>query len=165
MKWLWRIGVVLLALFALQTFVLSTFVVANISMSPNFRDGDIVLVSKIASTERGDIVVVDGKQGLFTTGDVQYVIKRVIAVGGDRIACCDSTGKLLLNGKALHEPYINGKPSTISFDITLPEGSLWLMGDNRAKSMDSRDLLGLPGGGAVLEKHVVGEVMWVLWRK
>lgn len=164
MKWLWRFGAVLVTLFILQSFVISTFIVENESMFPTYLDGDAVVVSKLSSIERGDVVVVDAQPAFFTQRDIEFVIKRVIAVGGDRVVCCNSDGQLVLNGSTLREPYVNNEASDIRFDITVPEDALWLMGDNRKKSLDSRDLLGLPGGGAISLKHIIGEVVWVLWR-
>jgi len=164
MKWLWRIGAVVLSLGIAQIFVYSTYIVENTSMLPAFRDGDIVVVSKLSDIERGDVVVVNAQRGFYTSNRVEFVIKRVIALGEDRIACCNPEGLLMLNGKPLSESYIKGKPSDISFDVTLPPDTVWLMGDNRLNSLDSRDLLGLPGGGAVSTQHIIGEVVWVLWR-
>lgn len=164
MKWLWRFGVILLGLFAVQLFIVSTFIVENTSMLPSYSDGDIVLVSKISSIERGDVVVVDAKQAFFTARDIEYVIKRVIAVGEDHIVCCNQEGQLLLNEQPLEEPYVLGSNGDIRFDVTLPQNTVWLMGDNRMKSLDSRDLLGLPGGGAISVNHIIGEVVWSLWR-
>jgi len=164
MKWLWRSGAFLLGLFAVQLFIVSTFIVENTSMLPSYRDGDVVVVSKISGIERGDVVVVDAKQAFFTTNDIEYVIKRVIAVGEDHIVCCNPQGQLLLNERPLDEPYVLGSHSDIRFDVTLPKDTVWLMGDNRKNSLDSRDLLGLPGGGAISVNHIIGKVVWALWR-
>ncbi|MFZ9309227.1 MAG: signal peptidase I [Candidatus Nanopelagicales bacterium] len=164
MKWLWRLGVILLGLFAVQLFLVSTFIVENTSMLPSYDDGDIVVVSKIAGIERGDVVVVDAKQAFFTTRNIDYVIKRVIAVGEDHVVCCNKQGKLLLNEQPLEEPYVLGSKGDIPFDVRLPQNTVWLMGDNRKNSLDSRDLLGLPGGGAISVNHIIGEVVWALWR-
>lgn len=164
MKWLWRSGALLVTLFIFQSFVVSTFIVENESMLPTYRDGDIVLVSKLGAIERGDVVVVEAQPAFFTQSDIEFMIKRVIAVSGDHIVCCNQTGQLVINGSPLGESYIKNAASDIRFDVTLPEESVWLMGDNRRNSLDSRDLLGLPGGGAVPLKHIIGEVVWVLWR-
>lgn len=164
MKWIWRIGAALVSLVILQTFVVSTFIVENLSMVPTFQDGDIVVVSKITNIERGDVVVVNAQRGFFTNSEIEFVIKRVIAKGGDRIVCCNQAGKLMLNGTSLREPYVSTEASNIQFDVTLPKDTVWLMGDNRPNSLDSRDLLGLPGGGAISTQYIIGEVVWVLWR-
>jgi len=164
MKWLWRFGAILVACIILQSFVASTFIVENESMLPAYHDGDVVLVSKLNSIEPGDVVVVDAQPAFFTQSDIKFVIKRVIAVGGDHVVCCNPERQLVVNGVPLREPYVKNEVSDIRFDVTLPEDTLWLMGDNRKNSLDSRDLLGLPGGGAISLKHIIGEVVWVLWR-
>jgi signal peptidase I len=71
---------------------------------------------------------------------------------------------LILNGKPLTEPYINGQiASEAPFDVRVPNGRIWLMGDNRKQSSDSRDLLGRPGGGTIAEDKVLGQVIGVYW--
>lgn len=79
--------------------------------------------------------------------------------------CCDSQGRLTINGKPLDEPYVaaGNKPSDVAFDIQVPEGRLWVMGDHRADSADSRAHLGSPGGGTVPTDHVVGKVIGLYW--
>jgi signal peptidase I len=139
-----------------------------------------------ASPERGDIVVfadpggwldaaaapqprnVVAKAlevfGLFPTGG--HLVKRVIGVGGDTVACCDKRGRVTVNGTALHErDYLAAgeQPSAITFEQEVPEGHLWVMGDNRSESADSRVHLGDPGGGFVPEEDVVGKVFSVVW--
>jgi signal peptidase I len=93
-------------------------------------------------------------------------VKRVIGVGGDRVACCDEAGRVTVNGVPLDEAsylFPGDSPSDQSFDVIVPAGMLWLMGDHRSNSADSRAHLGDPGGGMVPESRVVGRVMNVLW--
>jgi signal peptidase I len=93
-------------------------------------------------------------------------VKRVIGAGGDTVACCDPHGHVTVNGKPLHErSYLapGQKPSLIRFDQKVPKGYLWVMGDNRSESADSRVHLGDPGGGFVPAKDVVGKVFAVVW--
>ena len=80
--------------------------------------------------------------------------------------CCDPRGRVTVNGTPLHEQdYLapGVKPSLITFDEKVPEGYLWVMGDNRSESADSRVHLGDPGGGFVPEEDVVGKVFAVVW--
>ncbi len=89
--------------------------------------------------------------GLLPQDSGEHLIKRVIGVGGDHVECCDEPGRLVVNGVAIDEPYIapGSVPSEIDFSVTVPDGYVWVMGDNRQDSEDSRYHQGNPGGGAV----------------
>lgn len=140
--------------------------------------------------QRGDVIVFDG-EGSFTpyvgggstleqlgarvghwfglaTPPATYV-KRVLGTGGDTVACCEDTGELSVNGEPLVEPYL-GRPitsenpaSALSFEAEVPPGRLWVMGDNREQSLDSRALLGAPGGGMISQDRILGRVTGVFW--
>ncbi len=103
--------------------------------------------------------------GITAPDSSQHLVKRVIGVGGDRIVCCDVDGKLTINGKAITEPYLpkDVKPSTIDFDVIVPEGSIWVMGDNRDNSADSRFHLDLPSKGFVSKQFIVGRAFLITW--
>lgn len=103
--------------------------------------------------------------GLVAPDSDQHLVKRVIGVGGDHVVCCDADGKLQVNGKSITEPYIIDPkaPSDVDFDVTVPEGTIWVMGDNRAGSEDSRFHADLPGKGFVALKYVVGRAFVVSW--
>ncbi|WP_258535029.1 signal peptidase I [Streptomyces sp. PT12] len=103
--------------------------------------------------------------GLLPSADDQDLIKRVIGVGGDTVVCCDPEGRVMVNGVPLDEPYLypDNPPSQIEFDVTVPEGSLFVMGDHRSNSADSRYHLDEDGHGTVPENLVVGRAMVIAW--
>lgn len=148
------------------------------------------LVYHTRDIQRGDVVVFDGSDSFIPAGDVPVrnpvagalawvgqsfgivapdstdFIKRVIGVGGDRVKCCDPGGNLLVNGVPLEESaylFPGDAPSTEDFNVEVPQGMLWVMGDHRSNSADSRAHMGDPGGGFVPESKVVGRAMSVLW--
>jgi len=92
----------------------------------------------------------------------QELVKRVIAVSGDRIQCCDARGRIIVNGVALDEPYVTGPTDQVHFDVTVGPDAMFVMGDNRANSRDSRYHLDRDLG-TVPVSNVVGRVMAVLW--
>ena len=173
-----------------KTFFVQMFFVPSGSMRPLFVDDDRILVQKISywngPVKRGDVVVFDdpddrwlgaegaprlspvqkalSEVGLYPTGG--HLVKRVIGVGGDRVVCCDKAGRVTVNGVPLSErSYImrGASPSERPFDVRVPKGRLWVMGDNRANSEDSRYHQDLPDGGTVPEKDVVGKVWAIVW--
>ncbi|WP_193104173.1 signal peptidase I [Brachybacterium sp. FME24] len=154
---------------AVRYFVIQPFRVPSASMEPALTVGDVILAdrSERGSAERGEIVVFDGT-GYFAPsaadGD-RYWVKRVVALGGDRVRCCDSGGSLTIDGVPLEEPYLadGTVASTIEFDLEVPEGRMFVLGDNRVDSTDSRHLLGSPGGGMIPVDRVVGDVDLIVW--
>ncbi|MFM6966682.1 MAG: signal peptidase I [Rhodoluna sp.] len=103
--------------------------------------------------------------GLTAPDSSQHLVKRVIGVGGDHIVCCSADGKLRINGKVITETYLDKgvKPSDVKFDVTVPEGSIWVMGDNRGNSEDSRFHGDLPSKGFVAKQFIVGRAVVISW--
>ncbi|MFI9154728.1 signal peptidase I [Streptomyces sp. NPDC053367] len=154
-------------LLLVNMFVAQPFQIPSGSMERGLRIGDRVLVNKLAyrfgaEPQRGDVVVFDGS-GYF--GDADY-IKRVVGVGGDHVVCCDRKGRIEVNGRPVDESaflYPGDRPSTVSFDVVVPADRLFLLGDHRSASSDSRDRLGSPGGGMVPVTAVIGRAESVVW--
>ncbi|WP_188281215.1 signal peptidase I [Streptomyces sp. CBMA29] len=104
--------------------------------------------------------------GLMPSAEEKDLIKRVIGVGGDTVEC-NGTGPVKVNGKALDEPYVfaGNTPCTPDrpFKVTVPKDRIWVMGDHRQDSLDSRYHMTLPGGGTVSDNEVVGRAVTVAW--
>jgi len=141
-----------------------TVVITNPSMAPALRSGDHLLLdtSQAGAARRGDVVLF-AAPGWGLVGS-PYELKRVVAVGGDRLECCDAAGRLMLNGQVLIEPYVmadDGSSTPRTFSVTVPAGRMFLLGDNRGRSSDSRDHLPVEAG-TVPVGQVAGRVVAVL---
>ncbi|ATL30799.1 signal peptidase I [Streptomyces formicae] len=103
--------------------------------------------------------------GLLPSDSERDLIKRVIGVGGDTVKCCDKNGKVTVNGVPLDEPYIHpgDKPSAFEFTVKVPEGRLFMMGDHRSDSADSRFHRTEKFSGTVSEDEVVGRALVIAW--
>jgi len=152
---------------AVRLLVAQAYVIPSASMEPLLEPGDRVVVSGVdywtGPVHRGDVIVFDG-EGLFDKSEGDFV-KRVIGLPGERVSCCDDQGRITVDDVPLTEPYLFGDdvPSEMRFDVEVPAGRLWLMGDHRSDSADSRAHLGDPGGGMVPVDRVVGRVVAVAW--
>ncbi|MHB1135244.1 MAG: signal peptidase I [Coriobacteriia bacterium] len=142
---------------AIRTWVVQPYVIPTGSMIPTIELQDRVIANKFiyrfTEPKRGDIVVLDDP-----TGSVDTLIKRVIAVGGETVDLID--GSVVVDGVVLDEPYTHGLPSAPmvqQMPYTVPEGSVWLMGDYRTNSADSRVF------GAVPLSEVRGRAIFRFW--
>jgi signal peptidase I len=174
----WVVGGVVLAvtlavvLIASQRF--GRVLVVSASMSPTLEASSSAWLDRSAAggdgVEVGDIIVfedpggwADAERALgVTLPDGQLLItKRVLAVGGQTLSCCDDSGRLSRDGHPVDEPYLapGTSASTLAFDVRVPDGYVWVMGDNRAHSLDSRQLYVGSGDGLVPVDDIIGRVL------
>ncbi|GAB7043309.1 MULTISPECIES: signal peptidase I [Catenuloplanes] len=171
------LGVALLVAILVRTFVLQTFYIPSPSMEHTLNVYDRVLVNKLVynfrDPARGEIIVFEAPEGWRSTPKGEDFIKRIIGVGGDRVMCCDAQGRLQVNGVSLDEPYIyaeNGiqdPAASTEFDIVVPDGRLWVMGDHRSQSGDSLEHWTTSDGdmakSTISEEAVVGRAFVLFW--
>ena len=188
------IVVALLLTLVIKTYVIQAFYIPSGSMQNTLGIGDRVLVNKVVydirNIHRGDIVVFSGDGSWNPTTppassnfiakfgesvasmfgfarDQNDYVKRVIGLPGDHVACCDTQGQVTVNGIPLNEKsylFPGNSPSENRFSVTVPANSLWVMGDHRDVSWDSRGhRYGYPGGGSIPESAVVGRAFIVIW--
>ncbi len=187
------VAVALLLAVVIKTYAIQAFFIPSGSMENTLEINDRVLVNKLVydvrDIHRGDIVVFNGDGswdpgtppastnfvakffdgfasmfGFGHPGDI--LIKRVIGLPGDHVACCNTQGQVTVNGVPLNEQsylYPGDAPSQARFNIVVQPGRLWVMGDHRLISDDSRDHLGDPGGGTVPENAVIGRAFVIIW--
>ncbi|MER5887377.1 signal peptidase I [Streptomyces sp. NPDC001941] len=147
--------------FAWGAVLYKPYTVPTDSMTPTVGAGDRVLAQRIdgADVRRGDVVIFKDP----AWGDLPMV-KRVVGVGGDKVACCDAGGRLSIDGKVVQEPYVRAPAaSPIGFTATVPKGQIFLLGDERTGSLDSRSHLQDAGHGSVPLSAVSGRVDAVVW--
>jgi signal peptidase I len=142
------LGVAILVAVLVRAFVLQTFYIPSPSMEHTLNVLDRVLVNKLVydfrDPHRGEIVVFKAPDDWQSGTEGEDYIKRIIGVGGDRVVCCDAQQRLMINGHSLDEPFIytdadgtHDPAADEPFDITVPAGRLWVMGDHRSASGDS----------------------------
>ena len=173
----------------IKTFLAQAFFIPSVSMEPTLMVGDRLVVNKLApqvmDLERGDVVVfldpggwLDTEPhelnaaeqvltwiGLLPEHADEHVIKRVVGTGGDHVTCCTDEGLITVNGEPIEEPYVvpGAEPSERTFDVVVPEDHLFVLGDNRPRSADSRFHAGSVGAGFVPVRNVVGRVFVITW--
>ncbi|GAA2175672.1 hypothetical protein GCM10009784_19010 [Arthrobacter parietis] len=186
------VAVALLLSFLIKTFLFRAFFIPSGSMENTLEIDDRIFVNQLVpepfELKRGDIVVFRDTQGwlpepaagttdsnwfkdaLIFVGLVpdesqQHLVKRVIGLEGDRVICCDAEGRITVNGEALDEPYLfpGASPSDVPFDVTVPEGKIWVMGDHRNASADSRANTDKPGGGFIDVDDIEGKASVIAW--
>ncbi len=173
-----------------RAFLVQAFYVPSASMEDTLQISDRIIASKIttrfAGVTRGEVVVFQDPGGwlpdpppkrddvrakvrsgltfigLLPSDTGQDLVKRAIGLGGDHVVCCDAQGRIEVNGQALDEPYIKGPTDQVPFDIVVPPQSIFVMGDNRGDSRDSRYHLEV-NNGAVPQGNAVGRVVLVVW--
>lgn len=103
--------------------------------------------------------------GLLPSEDEEDLIKRVIGVGGDTVRCCDNNGRVEVNGVPIHEPYLHpgDRPSQREFEVKVPRGRYFVMGDHRSNSADSRYHLDERGQGTIPDESIVGRAVVIAW--
>ena len=163
-SWLWTIGIALAIVFVVNTFIARVMTVEGESMTNTLQNRErIITTSLYGELKRGDIVVIRREN------DVP-LIKRVIAVAGDTIDIDYETGTVYLNGEALDEPfirermvYIDYRDGNTELPLTVDEGHIFVMGDNRDNSHDSRNYYDYFTPAALTRDMIIGHVRCVVF--
>nr|WP_244858017.1 signal peptidase I [Agromyces archimandritae] len=189
--------VAVLVSFLIKTFLIRSFFIPSRSMEHTLEVDDRIIVNELVpdlvGLERGDVVVFKdpggwltpqpepeqpplvaafdwflGFVGLTAPDSNDHLVKRVIGLPGDTVACCNALGQMTVNDVPLDEPYVTLPPneqrvSAIDFETTVPDDRLWVMGDNRYNSKDSRYNGDTPSEGFVPIDNVVGRAFVVSW--
>ncbi len=155
LEWFDALVFALILVLIILLFIVRTVTVNGTSMQPTLMDGQQLLARSFLYTpQRGDIVVVDGY-----TQYGEPLVKRVIGLGGDTVDINFETGDVFVNGEVLHEAYIadpTNQSYDVQFPVTVPQGKLFLMGDNRRYSLDSRH----SSIGFIDQRDILGEVIF-----
>ena len=178
--------------FLIKTFLFRAFYIPSESMMNTLDVNDRIFVNLLVpqpiALQRGDVIVfrdtknwlapaapkpvgpMTGVQnaltfvGLLPDNSEQHLVKRVIGLPGDHVICCDGSGRLTVNGKALDEKYVNSAeiPQVRAFDVVVPAGKVWVMGDNRNHSADSRAHMET-NGGFIDMADIEGQAAVIAW--
>ncbi len=187
------IVIALVLSFLIKTFLFRAYWIPSGSMENTLEQNDRIFVNLLVprpfALERGDVVVFKDSQqwlppavpqpagplswakdammfvGLAPDESQQHLVKRVIGLPGDRVICCDAGGRITVNGQPLTEPYLypGAAPSATAFDVSVPADELWVMGDHRNDSADSRAHMDTPGKGFVPVADIEGRATVIAW--
>lgn len=182
--------IALLLSFLIKTFLFRAFYIPSGSMEQTLEINDRIFVNLLVpepiDLNRGDVIVFKDTKGwlpqtqekatnpirealtfvgLLPDESQQHLVKRVIGTAGDHVVCCDADGRITVNGEPLDEPYLypGATPSDIPFDVTVPEGKVWVMGDHRNASADSREHQYGEGGGFIDVDDIEGKAAVTAW--
>ncbi|MSS85188.1 signal peptidase I [Actinomycetaceae bacterium WB03_NA08] len=173
----------------IRFFVLQVYSIPSSSMTTTLQVGDRIVVNRLPvlgkQIERGDVVVFsddnhwlnnDGSplgmwqqvgqfMGIVPANGEDVLVKRVIGMGGDTVECCTDAGEITVNGVPITEDYLieGARPADTEFSVVVPEGKVWVMGDNRQHSADSLYHFNNGGDAFVDESAVIGRVWGVAW--
>lgn len=184
------VGTALILSILVRTFLIQAFYVPSASMEDTLQENDRIIVSKISTqltgVDRGNVVVFHDPGGWLGEGfpnpydtpvgrvlqaigivpanSGNDLVKRIIGVGNDTVECCDTQGRIIVNGVGIDESYIKEGSATdqVIFTVLVPESHLFVMGDNRGNSEDSRSHLD-KNNGMVPEEEVIGRVAMRIW--
>jgi len=162
-EWAISLAVVLVVLFVVKNFVVGTLIVKGISMEPNYKHGNILIVDKFTynfkEPERGDVIV-----SPYSDYDDELIIKRIIALPGEEIDFEETEDgfEILIDGEVLEEKYLDkmtGYVGDNEYPFEVPEGEYFVMGDNRDNSTDSRwqDI------GTIEKEDIIGKAAFKVW--
>ncbi|QCU78336.1 signal peptidase I [Citricoccus sp. SGAir0253] len=182
--------ITILASFLVKTFLFRAYYIPSGSMEQTLQVNDRIFVNLLVpgpfGVDRGDVIVfqdtkgwlgepapqpANGAQqalefiGLLPDSSEQHLVKRIIGMPGDTVECCSADGRVVVNGEPVDEPYLHpgSAPSDIPFTVTVPEGHVWVMGDHRDASADSRMHRDGPGGGFIDLDDVTGRAEVIAW--
>jgi signal peptidase I len=171
------LGAAIVVALLVRTFVLQTFWIPSQSMEHTLNENDRVLVNKLVydfrDPDRGEVIVFTSPVDWRELPNQKEFIKRVIGVPGDHVVCCNANHQISINGVAINEDYLdtdhggNVPASPSPFDIVVPPGRLWVMGDNRTESADSQYHYN-NGGHDIMEatipvSSVIGRAFVLFW--
>jgi signal peptidase I len=171
------LGVAILVAVLVRAFVLQTFYIPSPSMEHTLNVLDRVLVNKLVydfrDPHRGEIIVFKAPRDWQSGTEGEDFIKRIIGTPGDHVVCCDAQNRLEINGHSLDEPFIykdadgtQDPAADESFDITVPAGRIWVMGDHRSASGDSLEHYEQTNDiqeATIDEKSIVGRAFTIFW--
>ena len=187
------VGTALVLSIVIKAFLIRSFFIPSGSMLETLQVNDRIIVNvtapELTPISRGDIVVfrdpggwlgsipetpkepfqelsdfILGTFGITAPDSAEHLVKRVIGLPGDKVACCDADSLVSINGVPITEPYIGSNlPSEVEFSVEVPKDHYWVMGDNRPNSTDSRYHQDLPTKGFVPASVLVGNAFVISW--